>query len=235
MARGTGAGDDPPMFATDLIRKLLSLALALAVGLTFWYVFGRHAADSLANRTGLDPANERVYLAEELRPVADSIRDRAGADGELLEITLRPGRLEVHVLEGDEPEVLESEYPSYGRLRHDYTGVATRTQPFPARRFDPLVPEKLIRRIEAKEGRTFALTLMRLAEDPVTGKLGWEVFGRVGQRGAAYSAKPDGTGFVSSADRAAAGQKAAEQAQRTAQCIRDAGADTDRIAECVSE
>jgi hypothetical protein len=180
-----------------IAQRLIGLVMTLAVGAGAWFLFGKDiyddVRDEIDREQGAGPVSERIYRRQQFGPALKALRKDAGRDAQLLEVSMRADRLEFHVRRGRGFVVLVGDDGDYDNLDRDEgatTSVPSRDS-YSVRRVDPGGPQRIVRKIERREGGgDFLVTELRLARD--RGDVVWIVHGRIGQRGIGYYADPHG-------------------------------------------
>jgi hypothetical protein len=185
------------MLRLFLAQRLLGLLMTLVIGVAAWFLVGKNILDDLKDETareeGGGPRSERIYRRSQFEPAVARLRDEVGPGARLLEVSMRADRLEFHIRRGRDADVYVSENGDYDNLKKDDSVIATvpASSAYSLRRLDSAAPQRIVARIEKREGGgDFLTTQFRLLRDG--GKLSWSVNGRVGQRGVGYYASPDG-------------------------------------------
>jgi hypothetical protein len=191
------------MLQLFLAQRLLGFLMTLAIGAGAWFLFGKDILDDLredtARQEGLGPRSERIYRRMQFGPALERLRDKVGPRARLYEVSLRADRLEFQVKRGGGAVVYVGDDGDYDDLERDPNAVVTATSTFALRRVKAAAPQRIVERIERRERGEFRTTQLRLMHD--SGKLGWTVHGRVGQRGVGYYARPDGRRVITAAER----------------------------------
>jgi hypothetical protein len=182
------------------MRTLIGLALSAVVAAVAWFTVGQDVLDKIndsnARSGGGGPLNERIVSARRFTPIVARIRGAVGPEARLASVTLRPDSAEFEVVKSgrasgyryrDGEERLERfEVGTTGRAGQPSNG------PWRMSLLDPRAPERITRAISRAESGDFQLSIgdVQRAE---TGKVIWIMRGRIGERGVAYYAAPDGS------------------------------------------
>jgi hypothetical protein len=181
------------------LGRLISAAFSLGLVALLWVTVGHKMLDDIkadtARQGGGGPQSERIVNSENFGPIVDSLRDKVGRDAELLSVTMRPTSVEFVVRDGAKAQGYRSQD---GSTKLDEVGVnlygpgTVADSAFPIAKLDENAPEKIAAAISGKENGDFNLTIATLERED-NGTLLWDMKGRVGERGVAYVAEPNGS------------------------------------------
>jgi hypothetical protein len=182
------------------MRSLVGLALTAIIAAVAWFTVGQDVLDKINDSNvrsgGGGPLNERIVSARRFTPIVARVKRAVGPEARLVSVTLRPDSAEFEVARSgrasgyryrDGKEGLERfEVGTTGRAGQPSNG------PWPMSLLDPRGPERITRAISRAESGDFQLSIgdVQRAE---TGKVIWIMRGRIGERGVAYYAAPDGS------------------------------------------
>jgi hypothetical protein len=219
------------------MRSLVGLALTAAIAAVAWFTVGQDALDKVnesnARSGGGGPLNERIVSARRFTPIVARVRRAVGPEARLVSVTLRPDSAEFEVVSGGRASGYRYRDGEEGLERFDVgtTGRAGRPSNVPWRMalLDPRGPERITRSISRAESGDFQLSIgdIQRAE---TGKVIWIMRGRIGERGVAYYAAPDGS-HVRPYDPS---KPELSKGAALGECIRQAAGDVTKVRSCVA-
>jgi hypothetical protein len=181
------------------LRRLVGFALTAIIAAVAWFAFGHKILDKVNESNvrggGGGPLDKRIVAARRFAPIVATLKQTVGSEAKLASVTVRPDSVEFEVVQ-------------HGRaLGYRYVDGANRLQtldvggsgqagrpsntPWPMSQLDPRAPERITRAISKAEHGDFLLSIgdIQRAE---TGKLIWTMRGRIGERGVAWYAPPQG-------------------------------------------
>jgi hypothetical protein len=217
------------------MRYLIGLAITALVGVGGWLLFGDEILDRIdesnAVSGGGGPPEKRIVSANRFTPVAAKLRRAAGPEARGVSVTVRPQSVELVAVSGGRASGYRWRDRREGIERFAVGGAGEAGQvdgnPWPLRRLDPRAPERITRAVSEAEGGDFQLSIGDL-QRAGSGRLVWVMRGRIGERGIAYSARPDGGGVKpydpSSPD--------LSKGAALSECIKRAGADPAKVQRC---
>jgi hypothetical protein len=178
------------------VRVFLSLLATAACGVIAWFAFGQGILEGVdagnARSAGGGPQAERMVAARRFGAVVGELREEIGPRGPISAVTLRA--LSAEVVTRDALGVVGYRWRDRrGKLvgPERFAPTPPATASFAMRRIVPRAPGRIAAAITRAEGDEFLLSLGTL-ERAGSGRLVWVLRGRIGERGVAYSARPDG-------------------------------------------
>ena len=181
------------------LGRLFSVAFSLGLAAILWVTVGHKVLDNVkadtARQGGGGPQSERLVNEKNFAPIVGALRDKVGPEAQLLSVTMRPTSVEFVVRDGDKAKGFRS---SDGSTKLDSVGVnlygpgTVADSAFSISKLDKGAPEKIAAAISSKEKGDFNLTIATL-ERQDNGSLLWDMKGRIGDRGVAYVAEPNGS------------------------------------------
>src|SRR3954469_19096817 len=182
------------------MRTLVGLALTAIIAAVAWFTVGQDTLDKIndsnARSGGGGPLEERIVSARRFVPIVARLRRAVGPEARLGSVTLRPDSAECEVLKGGRASGYRYRDGVEGLERFD-VGASGRAgqpsnRPWPMSLLDPRGPERITRAISRGESGDFQLSIgdIQRAE---TGAVIWIMRGRIGERGVAWYAPPDGS------------------------------------------
>jgi hypothetical protein len=173
--------------------------LTALVAVVAWFAVGRGVLDKI-NRSnerggGGGPQSQRIVSAGRFTPVVAQLRRAAGSEARLVSVTMRPDSVEFVAVSGGRARGYRWRDGEKGLQTFEVggTGQAGKppSPPFPLSRLEPAAPQRITRAISAAEHGDFHLSIGDLTRAD-SGLIVWVMRGRIGERGVAYSAGPDG-------------------------------------------
>jgi len=185
-------------YSRNPLGWLLSTAFSLGLLALLWATVGHGIVDDIkadtARQGGGGPESGRIVKEDNFGPVVEALRDKVGADAQLLSVTMRPTSVEFVVRDGKKAKGYRSDD---GSTDLDSVGVnlygpgTVADSAFPIAKLDAAAPEKIAAAISRKESGDFNLTIATL-ERETNGNLLWDMKGTIDGRGVAYVAEHDG-------------------------------------------
>jgi hypothetical protein len=219
------------------MRTLVGLALTAIIAAVAWFTVGQDTLDKIndsnARSGGGGPLEERIVSARRFTPIVARLRRAVGPEARLVSVTLRPDSAEFEVLQGRRASGYRYRDGVEGLERFDVgaTGRAGQpsNRPWRMSLLDPRGPEGVTRAISRAESGDFQLSIgdIQRAE---TGAVIWIMRGRIGERGVAYYASPDGS-RVRPYDPS---KPELSKGAALGECIRQAGTDVTKVQRCVA-
>jgi hypothetical protein len=219
------------------MRTLVGLALTAIIAAVAWFTVGQDTLDKIndsnARSGGGGPLEERIVSARRFTPIVARLRRAVGPEARLVAVTLRPDSAEFEVLQGGRASGYRYRDGVEGFERFDVgtTGRAGQpsNRPWRMSLLDPRGPERITRAISRAESGDFQLSIgdIQRAE---TGAVIWIMRGRIGERGVAYYAAPDGS-HVKAYDPS---KPELSKGAALGECIRKAGTEVTKVQRCVA-
>jgi hypothetical protein len=182
------------------MRSLVGLALTAVIAAVAWFTVGQDVLDKVnesnARSGGGGPLSQRIVSARRFTPIVARVRRAVGPEARLVSVTLRPDSAEFEVVQGGRASGYRYRDGKEGLERFEVgtTGRAGQPSNPPWRMalLDPRGPDRIARTISKAESGDFQLSIgdIQRAE---TGTVIWIMRGRIGERGVAYYALPDGS------------------------------------------
>jgi hypothetical protein len=180
------------------LARLLSFGFSLALLAVLWATVGHNVVDGIkadtARQSGGGPQSGRIVNEKNFGPVVAALRDKVGADAQLVSVTMRPDSVEFVVRDGDKAKGYRSDNAS---THLDAVGVnlygpgTVADSAFPISKLDEAAPGKVAAAISRKEDGDFNLSIATLEREG-NGNLLWDMKGTIGGRGVAYVAEANG-------------------------------------------
>jgi hypothetical protein len=218
------------------MRTLRGLLLTALVAAVAWFAVGRGILDDLnesnARSGGGGPQSQRIVNARRFAPVVAKVQRVVGAEAKLSLITMRPDSVEFEVVRGGRARGYRWREGDDGLRTYEVGGTgqagAPSARPWPMSLLDTHAPGRIAAAASAAEHGDFHLSIGTM-ERADSGRVVWIMRGTIGERGVAYSARPDGS-HVKAYNPASPELSAGA---RLGQCIQGARSDPARLQRCV--
>jgi hypothetical protein len=218
------------------MRYLTGLVLTAAVAAVAWFTVGQGVRDKVnesnARSGGGGPPEQRIVSARRFTPIVERLRDEVGSEARLVSVTIRPDSVEFVVFQRGRASGYRYRDGRDGLQRFEVGGAGqagrAESAPWPVSLLDPKAPQRITRAISTAERGDFNLSIGDL-ERASSGKVVWVMRGRIGERGIAYSAAPEGSRikpYDPSSPELSSGA-------RLGQCIQRAKGDPAKLQRCV--
>ena len=216
---------------------MLRYVLPVGIAAVAWFTVGQGTLDKINKSNehagGGGPLNERIVSARRFAPIVARLRRTVGPEAQLAVVTMRPDSVEFEV-------VRHGRARGY-RYRDGRDGFQTfevgatgkpgqpSNRPWAMSMLDPRAPERITRAISGAEHGDFQLSIgdIQRAE---TGKVVWTMRGRIGERGVAWYAPPNGAP-VKPYDPS---KPELSKGAALADCIKSAQPDVAKVQRCVA-
>jgi hypothetical protein len=218
-------------------RRITRIALGVAIAAIAWFTIGRSTLDRINKSNeragGGGPLNERIVSARRFAPIVARLKKTAGSEAQLAVVTVRPDSVEFEVVRHGRARGYRYRDGQRGLETFDVGATGKPGQPsngpWPISLLDARAPERVTRAISKREHGDFQLSIgdIQRAE---TGKVIWTMRGRVGERGVAWYAPPQGAPIKPFDPSKPELSKGAALAG----CIHDAHNDVAKVQRCVA-
>jgi hypothetical protein len=207
--------------------------VTLAVAAIAWFTFGHKIVDKInesnVSAGGGGPQSQRIVSERRFAPIVLQVRNAAGAGARFSGLTLRPDSAEF-LLAADGRVAHGLRYRDGEKALERFDDNAPPDAgSWPLSALDTRGPQRIARAISTREDGDFQLSIGDF-ERSETGKLIWILRGRIGERGVAYYAAPDGS-RVKRYDPSSAALSAGAALSR---CIQRAHNDVAKVQRCVA-
>ncbi len=244
------------MFLRSPIGRLVGFAVTAIVIVVVIVKVVDRGSGIVDSVTGND--DKRLYVEENFSPIMGALTKKVGANAELLNVTIRPDRVEFQVRNGEKADGFVSDggddFESVDVQLFGNGSIDATT--FPLSSVKPAVPEQLVNSIKRQEkAKEIILNTETFERDLVSGDLQWKVNGTADGTGFQYTAKPNGSGLskagapvtatavaTQTTKTQPAGPKtttmqttptaALENTRKYGDCVREAGTDISKVRAC---
>jgi hypothetical protein len=215
---------------------MLRYVLPVGIAAVAWLTVGQSTLDKINKSNehagGGGPLNQRIVSARRFTPIVARLKHATGSEVRLAAVTMRPDSVESEVVRGGRARGYRYRDGAAG-LETYAVGPSGRAgqpsnRPFSLSQLDPKAPERITTAISRAEHGDFQLSIGDL-QRAETGKLIWTMRGRVGERGVAWTAPPNGATVRTYAPASPELSKGAALGN----CIKQAGTDVARVQRCV--